>query len=152
MKDFLEKIKKFNTMYENPTPNDLVLPTARNIDNFHGIIQEEVEEGEDLVRNSLNIEEKGYADQDEFLDILTEYADWLGDMIVYCHTEARKWGLPMDKILDIIMESNFSKLAEDGSVLKDDRNKILKGPNYWKPEPKIRELLRKKLESETNDL
>lgn len=45
------------------------------------------------------------------------------------------------EILDIIMQSNFSKLGEDGKPIYDERGKIMKGPGYWKPEPKIAEYL-----------
>ena len=43
--------------------------------------------------------------------------------------------------LDIIMDSNESKLGADGNPIYDANGKFLKGPNYWKPEPKIRDLL-----------
>ena len=39
------------------------------------------------------------------------------------------------------MQSNFSKLGEDGQPVYDHRGKVMKGPGYWKPEPKIQELL-----------
>ncbi len=55
----------------------------------------------------------------------------------------------MEEILDVIMESNFSKLDQDGNPSYDERGKVLKGPNYWKPEPKIKEILKKKLEEQT---
>ena len=42
------------------------------------------------------------------------------------------------------MESNFSKLGGDGKVIKDERGKILKGPNYWKPELRIKEMLKER--------
>jgi hypothetical protein len=39
------------------------------------------------------------------------------------------------------MESNFSKLGADGQPIYDERGKVMKGPSYWKPEPRIRSLL-----------
>ena len=54
---------------------------------------------------------------------------------------ARRWGLPLNKILDVIMESNFSKLGADGMPIYDERGKVMKGPDYWKPEPQIRDAL-----------
>ena len=44
-------------------------------------------------------------------------SDWLGDVIVYCASEARRWGLPTEKILDIIMQSNFSRLDANGEPI-----------------------------------
>ena len=68
-------------------------------------------------------------------------ADLLGDLQVYCASEMTKFGLPLDGVLDVIMQSNFSKLGADGKPIYDERGKVLKGPNYWKPEPKIHQLL-----------
>lgn len=39
------------------------------------------------------------------------------------------------------MDSNASKLGADGKPIYDANGKFLKGPNYWKPEGKIREML-----------
>ncbi len=39
------------------------------------------------------------------------------------------------------MQSNFSKLGADGKPIYDERGKVMKGPGYWQPEPKIRALL-----------
>ncbi|MHA0110778.1 hypothetical protein ACXYUI_27030, partial [Klebsiella pneumoniae] len=77
------------------------------------------------------------------LGVLTELSDWLGDLVVYCASEAQRWGLPLDRILSVIMQSNFSKLGADGKPFYDERGKVMKGPNYWKPEPRIQELLTK---------
>jgi hypothetical protein len=49
--------------------------------------------------------------------------------------------LPLDRVLKVIMESNFSKLGADGQPIYDQRGKVMKGPHYWKPEPRIKEIL-----------
>ena len=74
-------------------------------------------------------------------DIAVAIADVLGDITVYCRSEALKYGLPLEAILDIIMDSNESKLGADGNPIYDANGKFLKGPHYWKPEPKIKALL-----------
>lgn len=51
----------------------------------------------------------------------------------------RKFGLDNDACLNTIMLSNFSKLDEDGNPIYDSRGKVLKGANYWPPEPLLRE-------------
>ena len=48
------------------------------------------------------------------------------------------------------MDSNESKLGADGNPIYDQNGKFLKGPSYWKPELKIRELLVKSLPSAAN--
>lgn len=133
MEKFLTKVDKFNQMYELPRPLFPVAPTNEDISNFRVMICEEISEVEYIfpMENSY--------------DRLTAYADLLGDLIVYCHTEARRRGIPMEPILDIIMESNFSKLAEDGSVIKDSTGKVGKGPFYWGPGTKIKNLIKEQL-------
>ena len=85
-------------------------------------------------------------DRDCAIDILTATADLLADIIVFCVSEMRKFGLPPAAIMSIVMESNMSKLQPDGSAKYDDNGKFLKGPNYFPPEPKIRELISELLE------
>jgi len=72
---------------------------------------------------------------------LVEIADLLGDIVVYCRSEALKYGIPLEGVLDIIMDSNESKLGADGLPIYNEDGKFLKGPNYWRPEPMIRALL-----------
>ena len=63
---------------------------------------------------------------------------------VYSTSEALRHGIQLGDALKIIMQSNFSKLNEDGEPIYDERGKVMKGPNYWKPEPKIEEMLKKR--------
>jgi predicted HAD superfamily Cof-like phosphohydrolase len=140
---FYDDIKKFNVMYRlesNATPK---LLGAQRVRQFHNILAEEVEEGLDLAKRyeSLQSETNQDVSHDSALSLLTEMADWLGDIVVYCASEARRWGIPLEQVLKIIMESNFSKLDRNGEPIYDERGKVMKGPDYWKPEPKIRDIL-----------
>jgi len=63
---------------------------------------------------------------------------FLGTYIV---GEWQRYGSPLEQVLDIIMDSNESKLGADGKPIYADNGKFLKGPNYWKPESKIKLLL-----------
>lgn len=130
---FSEDIKKFNETFgveSNHVPTNL---GPDRLEKFTDILLEEMKEGADI-QHIDNIE------------TLTEISDWFGDLIIYIASEARRWGLPLDSILKVIMESNFSKLDQNGEPIIDKRGKILKGPNYWKPEKTIKELLKSKLE------
>lgn len=132
---FTEDIERFNTMYGLPMP---AAPLIKHISipermaQFKKILMKEVDEVDDIIKAA----EAGASDA----ELATMLADWLGDLTVYAASEARKFGLPMEAILKIIMQSNFSKLAADGSVIMLE-GKVQKGPNYWKPEPKLMELL-----------
>ena len=48
--------------------------------------------------------------------------------MVYCRSEALKYGLPLEEVLDIIMDSNESKLDANGKPIYDANGKFLKGP------------------------
>lgn len=63
------------------------------------------------------------------------------EISMICIEAAGLLHIPLDKVIEIIMASNESKLGADGKPIYDDNGKFLKGPNYWKPEPKIEELL-----------
>lgn len=103
-----------------------------------GILRKELEEYEHIAEMI-----HAYEGQEHILlDCLTELADLLCDIQVYCASEMERFGLPNQLILSIIMESNKSKLDENDQPIYDDKGKFLKGPNYWKPEPRIRELIK----------
>ena len=83
----------------------------------------------------------------EPVDIAVAIADLLGDIMVYCRSEALKYGLPLEDVLDVIMDSNESKLGADGKPIYDANGKFLKGPDYWKPEPRIKALLQARMKA-----
>ena len=134
-KTFAERIALMNAMYRLPANARPTLPdnVAERLVKFKATLIDEVHEIDDISA----MVEKG-ADP---ADVLTAIADLLGDVIVYCRSEALKYGLPLEEVLDVIMDSNESKLGADGNPIYDGNGKFLKGPNYWKPEPKIKALL-----------
>ena len=145
---FDEQIKAFNRMYglacmdvpgvpRLPVYGPNMSPRAQldeYLERIYSIFKEELDEV-DAIRDKVRDPKA------TMLDILTELADWLGDLQVYCASEMTKFGLPVSEVLDIIMDSNMSKLGPDGKPIHDARGKVLKGPDYWKPEPKIQKLL-----------
>lgn len=132
---FAMRIAEMNAMYKLPAQPSPTLPAepADRLRKFKNTLLEEVNEIDEIVT--------AIDRQAEPLDILVAVADLLGDVIVYCRSEALKYGIPLEQVLAIIMDSNESKLGTDGKPIYDANGKFLKGPNYWKPEPKIRELL-----------
>jgi predicted HAD superfamily Cof-like phosphohydrolase len=103
---------------------------AQRLKDFKKIMIDEINEVDDII---LDIERGAGTPT----GVLTDIADWLGDIQVYCASEMLKFGLDREMILSIIMASNMSKLGEDGQPIYDETGKVLKGPNYWKPEPLI---------------
>jgi len=142
MSKFNEQIKAFNTMYGMPAPQVPVisrvtfpdrLDLVERLAKFKLILLEELDEVHEL-QVSIN---RGASE----IDILTELADWLGDLQVYCASEMAKFGLDNEAVLSLIMASNMSKLGEDGKPIYDERGKVCKGAGYWKPEPAIQKYI-----------
>lgn len=141
MSEFSKDIVAFNEMYRLPVRfvpvgqgeavQDQSQPTR--LINLKNILAKELNELDDILQM--------FGAGAPHADVLTAVADLLGDIQVYCASEMAKWGLPQDDVLRIIMQSNMSKLGADGLPIYDSEGKVQKGPNYWKPEPKIRELL-----------
>jgi len=138
--NFDSKIRAFNKLYNLPCPATPTIPSrpelGRELNAFYDILLEECKEVYDILQA---IDGPVGHECDE--DILTDIADWLGDIMVYCASQLAKYGLQSDDVLGIIMASNMSKLGPDGKPIYDDRGKVLKGPNYWQPEPMIKRMI-----------
>ena len=143
--DFILDIKRMTGMYEQPVNEKPTLLGVKQLENFKSILSEEVNEVDEIIE--LYKKHESSMSEEKKIEILTAMSDWLGDMVVYITNEAAKHGIALDDTLKIIMQSNFSKLGQDGKPIKDERGKFLKGPNYWKPEPKISEMLKEKLKA-----
>lgn len=152
--DFQAAIRQFNDMYKMRVADvptlDVGVPVLKRLTDLKVILLKEVEEIE-VIRSKVAAFQEGrmFAGMNgeeeprmvDDLEILTDIADLMGDLPVYCASEMTKFGIPLMGVLEIIMQSNFSKMGADGKPIYDENDKLQKGPNYWKPEPKIRELL-----------
>lgn len=134
---FAQRIASMNKMYDLEVFEDCALFAnyKERLTKFHKTLSDEVNEILEIVNS----------DETDPVKILSAIADLLGDVTVYCRSEAMKYGIPLEEVLDIIMDSNESKLGADGKPIKDENGKFLKGPNYWKPEPFIEGLIDSKL-------
>src|SRR5271169_3518316 len=134
-KPFDQRIASMNAMYKLPANNRPSLPAnvQDRLIKFKSTLLDEVHEIDEIVQLAQN--------GGSPVDIAVAIADLLGDITVYCRSEALKFGLPLEEVLDVIMDSNESKLDENSNPIYDPNGKFLKGPNYWKPEPKIKTLL-----------
>ena len=64
----------------------------------------------------------------------TEVLKELSDVVFVCYQFAAAYGLDLDTAMQRVFESNMSKLDDDGNPIYRDDGKVLKGPNYKKPE------------------
>ena len=83
----------------------------------------------DLIKEEL--EELTEAMQDENL---LEVADALTDILYVTYGAGHAFGIDLDKCFEEVQNSNMSKLGDDGKPIYTEAGKVMKGPNYFKPD------------------
>ena len=64
---------------------------------------------------------------------LLEVADALTDILYVTYGAGHAFGINLDKCFDEVQNSNMSKLDLNGKPIYNDSGKVMKGPNYFKP-------------------
>ena len=82
------------------------------------LIEEELEELKEAIRNN---------------DI-KEVADALTDILYVTYGAGHAFGINLDKCFEEVQNSNMSKLGLDGRPIYNESGKVMKGPNYYKPD------------------
>ncbi len=82
------------------------------------LIEEELEELKSAMKNN---------------DLL-EVADALTDILYVTYGAGHAFGIDLDKCFDEVQNSNMSKLDENGKPIYNEHGKVMKGPNYFKPD------------------
>jgi len=128
MKKRIAAVHEFHTAFGLGIKNE---PTAN------------ISEARNLLRYNLMKEEN-----EEYLEAaqnndLVEVADALGDMLYILCGTIIEHGMQhkIEEVFSEIQRSNMSKLGEDGKPIYREDGKVLKGPNYFKPN--IKEILKK---------
>ena len=65
---------------------------------------------------------------------LKETADALTDILYVTYGAGHAFGINLDKCFNEVQKSNMSKLSADGKPIYNDKGKVMKGPNYFKPD------------------
>ena len=65
---------------------------------------------------------------------LLEVADALTDILYVTYGAGHAFGIDLDACFQEIQNSNMSKLGKDGKPIFNDHGKVMKGPNYFKPD------------------
>ncbi len=65
---------------------------------------------------------------------LLEVADALTDLLYVTYGAGHAFGIDLDKCFNEVQNSNMSKLGEDGKPIYNELGKVMKGPNYFKPD------------------
>jgi len=124
MKQVFDQVGDFNSKFEVPE-NEFLSPAIPDDNKFlyHHLIKEEVEEYMDAIIARDDV----------------EVADALTDILYLVVGAFRKHGIPFEVVqacFDEVHLSNLSKLGEDGKPIFREDGKVIKGPNYFKPDLK----------------
>ena len=65
---------------------------------------------------------------------LLEVADALTDILYVTYGAGHAFGIDLDQCFQEVQNSNMSKLDENGKPIYNDSGKVMKGPNYFKPD------------------
>ena len=65
---------------------------------------------------------------------LLEVADALTDILYVTYGAGHAFGINLDKCFEEVQNSNMSKLDDNGRPIYNEHGKVMKGPNYFKPD------------------
>ena len=82
-----------------------------------------------LINEELEELKKAIKDND-----ILEVADALTDILYVAYGAGHAFGINLDKCFNEVQESNMSKLGADGKPIYNESGKVMKGPNYFKPD------------------
>ena len=82
----------------------------------------------DLIKEELDELSVAIKDMD-----IVEVADALTDLLYVVYGAGHSFGIDLDKCFAEVQRSNMSKLDNDGKPIYNENGKVLKGPNYSKP-------------------
>ncbi len=112
-----EKVKTFMTTYGQEVKESASFPDENIIKLRLKLIKEELEE----LEQSLNDKN------------LLEVADALTDILYVTYGAGHSFGINLDACFEEVQRSNMSKLGEDGKPIYNEYGKVMKGPNFSKP-------------------
>ena len=83
----------------------------------------------DLIREELSELKEAIEKKD-----IKEVADALTDILYVTYGAGHAFGINLDKCFNEVQNSNMSKLDENGKPIYNESGKVMKGPNYFKPD------------------
>ena len=113
-----EKVRKFMETFGQEIKEKAQFPNEKITSLRHDLIKEELDELKEAMDNN---------------DI-KEVADALTDILYVTYGAGHAFGIDLDKCFEEVQNSNMSKLGSDGKPIYNDKGKVMKGPNYFKPD------------------
>ena len=113
-----QKVKTFMQTFGQDVKSSPAFSTDKINDLRYNLIKEELDELKQALDNK---------------DLL-EVADALTDILYVTYGAGIAFGIDLDKCFDQVQKSNMSKLGNDGRPIYNKAGKVMKGPNYFKPD------------------
>tara|TARA_B100002052_G_C15647398_1_gene491247 strand:- start:259 stop:630 length:372 start_codon:yes stop_codon:yes gene_type:complete len=112
-----DSVKKFMETFGQEVKEKAEFPKDEIISLRYDLIKEELEELKEAIDKK---------------DI-KEVADALTDILYVTYGAGHAFGINLDKCFEEVQNSNMSKLGNDGKPIYNEKGKVMKGPNYFKP-------------------
>ena len=113
-----QKVKTFMQTFGQDVKSSPAFSTDKINNLRYNLIKEELDELKQALDNK---------------DLL-EVADALTDILYVTYGAGHAFGIDLDKCFDEVQNSNMSKLDENGEPIFNEAGKVMKGPNYFKPD------------------
>ena len=113
-----ERVRKFMETFGQEIKEKAEFPNEKITSLRHDLIKEELDELKEAIENN---------------DI-KEVADALTDILYVTYGAGHAFGINLDKCFEEVQNSNMSKLGSDGKPIYNEKGKVMKGPNYFKPD------------------
>ena len=113
-----ESVKKFMETFGQEVKEKAEFPNDKITSLRYDLIKEELGE----LREALEKKD------------IKEVADALTDILYVTYGAGHAFGINLDKCFEEVQNSNMSKLGKDGKPIYNEKGKVMKGPNYFKPD------------------
>ena len=113
-----QRVKKFMLTFGQEIKEKASFPDDKITSLRYELVKEELDELKEAIDNK---------------DI-KEVADALTDILYVTYGAGHAFGINLDKCFEEVQNSNMSKLGSDGKPIYNDKGKVMKGPNYFKPD------------------
>ena len=112
-----ERVKKFMETFGQEIKEKASFPNDKITSLRYDLIKEELDE----FREAIDKKD------------IKEVADALTDILYVTYGAGHAFGIDLDKCFEEVQNSNMSKLGNDGKPIYNENGKVMKGPNYFKP-------------------
>ena len=110
-------VKQFMLTFGQEVKDKASFPDNKIVKLRFDLIQEELTELDEAIKNRD----------------LKEVADALTDILYVTYGAGHAFGIDLDKCFKEVQNSNMSKLGKDGKPIYNEQGKVMKGPEYFKP-------------------